>query len=258
MVHQLVDAGHHVRALTRNPAKAGLPEGVEVVGGDVALPATLTSVFDGVTAAHLINFGGGGHYAPSEVGAEIVELAVKAGVRRVTMLAGYAEGTLEPAVKASELEWASISPNEFMSNALMWVWSIRAQGVVEKPFGNTRTPMVHEVDIAAVAVRALTEDGHHGKTYLVTGPELLNMPEKVAILAEAIGREIRFVELTRDQARERMLRQGLSEELTEFTLKTFGDVSDDAYSVLPTVEEVTGRAPRTFAQWAAENADAFS
>src|SRR5688572_23147958 len=99
VVKHLVAQGHAVRALSRAPQKAQLPEGVEVVAGDLSDPSTLESALDGVSALHLINFHG--EYQPLETGAEIVALAEKAGVKRVTVLRGGQEGTVEAAVQAS-------------------------------------------------------------------------------------------------------------------------------------------------------------
>ncbi|GAA2391469.1 NmrA family NAD(P)-binding protein [Nonomuraea africana] len=256
IVSHLVEAGHQVRALTRDPAKAVFPEGVEVVAGDLTVTDTLAAAFDGVTAAHLITFGGD-DYAPLSNGQEIVDLAVKAGVRRVTVLGGWDESTLEPALKASELEWTFVHPTEFMSNALQWADAVRAEGVVREPFGDATTAMVHEADIAAVAATALVEDGHHGRTYGLTGPERLTTRDKVRIIGEALGRPVEFVELTEDEARARMAAEGQPQELIDFMIDVFGNVPEEPNTVNSVVQDVTGRAPRSFAQWARENVAAF-
>ena len=88
LVHQLTAAGHPVRALTRNPATADLPADVDVVAGDLTDPDTFTTVFNGVTAAHLITFGGD-NGEPLTTGTRLVELAARAGVRRITVLGGW-------------------------------------------------------------------------------------------------------------------------------------------------------------------------
>ncbi|MEV0378551.1 NAD(P)H-binding protein [Nonomuraea sp. NPDC050643] len=256
VVGHLRAAGHPVRALTRDPSRARLPEGVEVVQGDLSRAETLVPALEGVTGVHLID-AAGADYAPLTNGPEIVELVRAAGVRKVTLLSGWSEGTLEPAVTGSDLDWTYVQPTEFMSNALAWAESVRTRGVVEEPFGATRTAMVHEADIGAVIATALTEDGHGGASYGLTGPELLDVPAKVRILSEAIGREIAFVELTVDEMRKRYRAEGVPEQLIEFQIQVFGDVPEDAYQVTPVVEQVTGRPPRTFAQWAAEHVENF-
>src|SRR5687768_3267296 len=104
LVNHLVQAGHHVRALTRNPQKANFPAGVEVVTGDLTTPETLVLALEGMTGLHLINFDGGDSgYGLLQTGAEIVELAKKAGVQRVTVLRGGEKGSVEMEVEASDL-----------------------------------------------------------------------------------------------------------------------------------------------------------
>ncbi|MEV6866564.1 NAD(P)H-binding protein [Streptosporangium subroseum] len=256
VVDELIQVGRRVRALTRNPVRADLPAGVEVVAGDLTVTDSLVPALDGVTGVHLITFGGD-DYGPLRNGQEIVELVVKAGVRRVTVLGGWDEGTLEPAVRAGSLDWTFLQPTEFMSNALQWAETIRADGVVREPFGDAVTAMVHEADIAAVAASALVEEGHAGRTYGLTGPERLSTRDKVRIIGEAIGREVPFVELTEEQAREKMAAEGQPEEMIEFLINVFGNVPEEPNIVNSNVEKVTGRPARTFAQWAAEHADTF-
>ncbi|WP_327589236.1 NAD(P)H-binding protein [Nonomuraea sp. NBC_00507] len=257
VVDHLVRAGQRVRALTRDPGRARLPEQVEVVQGDLSRAETLVPALQGVEGVHLIDVGGSG-YAPLPNGKEIVQLIAEAGVRRVTLLSGWSQGTLEPAVTASDLSWTYVQPTEFMANALVWAESVRTRAVIEEPFGATKTAMVHEADIGAVIATVLAEDGHAGHSYGLTGPELLDMPAKAATLSKAIGKEIAFVELTVDETRERYRAEGVPEEMIEFQIEVFGNVPEDAYQITPTVEQITGRPPRTFAQWAAEHAAVFS
>lgn len=257
VVEELLAAGQQVRALTRTPAKAALPEGVEVVAGDLARLDSLDGVFDGVEAAHLINFAGD-DYSPLPDGAGLVKLVAEAGVRRITVLGGRAEGELEQALDAAGIEWTLLQPGEFMSNTLRW-WAqtIKNEGVIREPFADRLSSLVHERDIAAVAATVLVEGGHHRETLPLTGPEAITLKEKVAILAAAIGRDVRFVELTVDEARAKWLADGMGEETVEFLVDALGNTPEIGYTVLPTVKEITGREARGFAQWAAENADAF-
>ncbi|MER6509327.1 NAD(P)H-binding protein [Nonomuraea sp. NPDC001636] len=257
VVEELLQAGQKVRALTRNPAKAALPEGVEVVGGDLAEPASLAAAFEGVTGVHFINFAGD-DYAPLPDGAGLAELAVKAGVRRVTVLGGREDGELEQALAATDLEWTLLHPVEFMANTLQW-WAhtIRTEGVIKEPFGDRLSALVHERDIAAVAAKVLTEGGHGGRTYVLTGPRAITLREKVAVLAEAVGRDVGFVELTVDEARAKWRADGMGEQTIEFLVGALGNTPEVGYTVVPTVREITGRDARDFAEWAREHADAF-
>lgn len=165
---------------------------------------------------------------------------------------------MEQAIEASSLEWTHLHPVEYMSNALGWADSIRNEGVVREPFGHTLSAMIHEADIASVAATALIEEGHAGKSYILTGPEVLTVPEKVHAISSVINREIRFVELTRQQARERMHQSGIQNEVINFVIEWHDNPPEYGYTVLPTVEQVTGRKPRKFAQWVEEHIGDFS
>ncbi|GAA3689435.1 NAD(P)H-binding protein [Nonomuraea antimicrobica] len=255
IVAQLVERGAHVRALTRNPSTASLPAGVEVACGDLAAPQTVAPALEGVTGLHLITFGGD-DYAPLESGPELVELVAKAGVRRVSVLSSWDETSVEAALRAGELGWTQLRCVEFMANALDWVDSIRDEGVV-RVFGNHPGAVIHEADIAAVAVTALVADGHAGETYDLTGPETLIPEQRVRLIGAAAGREIRFEELTEDGYRASMLAAGVGEDMIEFGVQLGANPPEMGLTVLPTVERVTGRPGHTFAQWAAEHAAAF-
>lgn len=257
LVDQLVQAGQPVRALTRNPAAANFPDEVKVVSGDLTAPETLVPALDGVTGMHLIPIGGD-DYTPLQTAPEIIELATEAGVQRVTVLTGTDdELAVVKAVEAAGVEWTHLRPAEFMANALEWTESIRTEGEVQASFGDKPRAMIHEADIAAVAVTALLEDGHTGQTYTLTGPEALSRIEAVRTIGEEIGRDIRFVELTPEQAREQMRALGLQEESIEAVIEYETNPPEEAYTVLPTVEQVTGQPARTFAEWTAEHAEAF-
>ncbi len=257
LVAQLIEMGHSVRALTRNPTKATFPDGVEVVKGDLMKPETLDPAFEGVTGVHLINFGGD-DYAPLQTGSEIVAKALKSGVKRVTILRGGDDkGSLETAVESSSLAWTYLHPVEFMSGILDWADAIRDTGMIRLGFVNRKTAIVHEADIAAVAAVALTEDGHSGKTYWITGGDVLTPVHMTHTLGEALGRDIQLIELTESQAREQWRDQGFPDDVIDFFVWAHGNTPPEGYTVTPTVKQVIGRPPRTFSQWVTEHIDAF-
>lgn len=257
LVHRLLADGHRVRALTRNPDKADLPKGAEVVAGDLSDAASLTEAFEGVSAAHLIGFDGA-DYAPLANGAEIVDLARRSGVRQVTVLrGGFDKNPLEKALEASDLAWTFLTPVEFMANTLEWAPSIRDEGVVRAAFPDVKSAMIHEADIADVAAVALTHDGHAGQDYWLTGPEALTTREQVRMIGEVLGRDIRYVELTTDEVVAQWRAEGYTEEDIAFFLAVRTDPPEAGYTPLPTVEQVTGRPPRTFAQWVRDHAASF-
>src|SRR5690606_13185946 len=152
----------------------------------------------------------------------------------------------------------SASPrSSFMSNTLEWAESIRTEGVVREAFPEARSALVHDADVAAVAAVALTEDGHHGHEYWITGPEALTIRQRVHILGDVLGREVRFVELSRDEVVARWRGEGYSDSDIEFFLQMRTDPPEAGRTVRRTVEEVTGVPARTFAQSVEENAAAF-
>ncbi|MEV6324470.1 NAD(P)H-binding protein [Nocardia sp. NPDC051787] len=253
IVSELARRGERVRALTRNPsATTGMfPAGVEVVAGTHTAPETLGAVLEGADRLH-ITFTAG----LAEVGTELIRRAVDAGVRRITMVWGGTVGPVEESLADSGVEWTRLEPQEFMSNALTWVESIRTEGVVREPY-DFPSALVHEADIAAVAAVALLEDGHAGRAYNLTGPQSLTPSERIAILSRAIARDIAFVPITHEQAIDRLMAAGVSRADAEYVIGWYAAPSEDSTTVVDTVERVTGRAARTFAQWVAEHAHRF-
>lgn len=256
IVDQLIEKGQRVRAFTRSPENASLPEEAEIVKGDLTRPETLSAALKGVTGLHLLTISGDS-FEPLQTAPKIMELAENARVQKVTVLWSGMEGPVEKAVKASSLGWTILKPQEFMANALEWTESIREEGVVREAFSNRHTAMIHEADIARVATTALTEEDHHAEEYILTGPEVLTPAEAVHIIGDATGQDIHFEELTEKQALEKMHQSGIERESAEFILSWYRDSPPEAYTVVPTVEEVTGRPPRTFRQWAEEHTEKF-
>ena len=176
-------------------------------------------------------------------------------MRRASVLHNGIPGGMDAAVQHSSLEWTVLVPVGFMANALWWAEAIRNEGEVAEPRADSRGAIVHEADIADVAATALTEAGHGGQSYVITGPESLNVAEQVSTLAEAIGREITFRELSDEEAIARWRSWGFDDEAVEFMTWTW----ESPIGVTPsdTVRRVTGGPGRTFSQWAAEHAEEF-
>lgn len=261
VVTQLHRAGESVRALTRNPATARLPReltatGVQVVSGDLAAPHTLTAALEGATGMHLITGAGTDPHTMSTI-PQVLEMARRAGVRRVSVLGCLATTPVEGLVRASGLEWTLLHPVEFMVNTLMWARSIRTDGTVREPCSDTRIAWVHEADVAAVAVAAILGDGHAGQTYTLTGPAALTTPEAVGVIGRVTGRAITCIELTIAQARRRWREYGYGARDIELCLALRSHPPSAASTVLPTVEQITGRPARTYEHWVAEHAEAF-
>lgn len=258
ITEQLAAQGHVVRALTRNAKSANLPDGVDVVEGDLTRPESIEPVLEGVSAMHLISFNSA-DYAALATGREILTRAAAAGVKRVTVLTGQeSELAVAEAVAASGLQWTHVRPGvDYMANKLEWAKSIAAGEPVRAAFGGFRTALIHEADVASVIVAALTSDGHHGRTYAPTGPHIIGRAEAAKIIGEVTGERVEFVELSRGEALEKMLTAGITEEAASFVLDYEENQPETSTTVTDVVERLTGRPPRTFEEWIREHADRF-
>jgi uncharacterized protein YbjT (DUF2867 family) len=262
LVRALVEAGEPVRALIRREAdQARLTDGAQGVVGDLNDPATLGPALAGAQAVHLLS-----GYADLP---GLLAAARDAGVQRVTLQSSSAVpgGDLtnavaryhilsEQAVRESGLAWTFLQPDSFMSNTLQWVEQLRAGDTIRAPFATVRMAAIDPYDIAAVAAAALTTDAHEGRSYRLSGPESLLPADRVAILARVLGRDLRFEAQSDEEARAEMSASMPAEYVDAF-FSFFVDGTLDESEVLPTVEEVTHRPPRTFEQWARIHADAL-
>lgn len=253
VVAELVRRGQRVRALTRSPeaARSVLPDGVEIAAGTHTEPHGLGEALDGVTALHVTATAG-----LPDAGYDLVKRAVEAGVRRITVLWGGLVGPAEQAVAESGVEWTRLEPQEFMSNTLTWADSIRAEGVVREAY-DPPSALVHPADIGAVVATVLTEDGHHGRAYNLTGPEALTTRQRMAVLSAALGREIGFVPISHEEAVQRQMAYGVPRSEAEFVVGWYADPPHEAITVDDTVSRILGRPARTFAAWVAEHVDRF-
>lgn len=262
VVAQLVARGVEVRALTRT--SASLP-GAEMVRGDLTVPESLA--LSDVDALYL--------FPVEETAAEVLALAKAAGVRRVVDLSaasvtvGLHENPVEAAVEASGLEWTHVRPGGFMANMLqLWAPMVRADRVVRYPFADVASNMIHEADIAEVAVEALLSSAHDGAIYTLTGAGMVTTREQVAAIGAALGEPVRYEEVTRERAREILVAQGgFAAEAADLMLGFVeyggdapdGDYADQDWTALdrtwPDVEKVTGHPPRTFAEWALDHVE---
>ncbi len=260
VVDHLLAAGAPVRALTVDPQRAALPAGVEVVKGYIGRPATLPAALVGVDRLYLAPL-------PQTV-REVVRLAKEAGVRQIVDLSssnadaeaagdpsGWHYYAVERALEESGLPWTHLRPGEFMTNTLGWAEQIRATGVVRAPHGNAATAIIDLDDIAAVAARVLLEEGHIGTKYELTGPAAVRRADLARQIGEAIGREVRFEEQTREEALAEL--EPIMGEWAAWYVDGFADLVDHPQPVSPNVELLTGRPATPFAQWARRNAAAF-
>jgi uncharacterized protein YbjT (DUF2867 family) len=266
VVAQLLAAGEKVRALTRNPLRAKLDSRVEVVRGDFEDSSSLENAVRSVDRIFSLTVGPrtGLHEE------NLAQAAKAAGVRHIVKLSAMGGGGQtkndirkwhdegEQAYREAGIPLTVLYPGAFMCNALHWRETIRATGKVFSNYGEGKLPPVHPRDIAAVAVRALTTPGHEGKSYTLTGPEALSVGEQVKILANAVGKPIDYVPVSDEAIRAAMEKAALPAPLINALLPFAAFIrSGRAAAVFPTVQQVTGRQPFTFSDWARENAAAF-
>jgi uncharacterized protein YbjT (DUF2867 family) len=262
LVRALAGGGEQVRALVRRDAdRARLPAGVDAFVGDLSRAETLAGAVEDVSAIHLLS----GYEGTDRLLAE----ARGAGVERVVLQSSSAvpSGDMsnavaryhilsERAVRDSGLAWTFLQPNSFMSNALQWIPQLRAGDVVRAPFADVPVATIDPHDVAAVSARALTSSDHEGRSYRLSGPDSLLPADRVRVLGEVLGRELRFEGQADDEAREEMLASMPAEYVDAF-FSFFADGKLDESEVRDTVERVTGRRPRSFEQWASAHAEAF-
>ncbi|WP_030389252.1 SDR family oxidoreductase [Streptomyces sp. NRRL S-241] len=264
LTQALTEAGRHVTAVSRHTA--AVPDGARHVVADLAEPAGLRPVLAGAEALFLLL--SGDLHATGAGSVDIIGEAAAGGVRRVVLLSTLGVVTrpfgptriamraLEDTLRESGLEWSILRPGGFASNALWWADSVRARRVVAAPFGDVGVPIIDPADIAAVAAACLLNDRHIGGVYELTGPEVITPRQQTEAIAATLGSPVGFRELSRDEAKAAMT-QSMPAELADDTLDILGSPSPAELRVSPDVQQVLGRAPRPFADWAARNAAAF-
>jgi uncharacterized protein YbjT (DUF2867 family) len=162
----------------------------------------------------------------------------------------------EAAVRGSGLAWTVVRPSGFHSNALRWLPQLREGDVVRAPWPNVPIASIDPADIAAVAATALVDRGHDGQALAISGPEPLTPGDQVATLARTLGRPLRYEPLSDAEARAGMAKN-TPLPMVDALFRFFSEGEYDDSVVLDTVEAVTGRPPRPFADWAEAHADDF-
>jgi uncharacterized protein YbjT (DUF2867 family) len=278
LVHRLSARGVPTRALVRNRAKADalLPpypsrlagEGsVEIVEGDMARPETLVPALRGVDRAMLISSSDPGML---DVQSNFIEAARKAGVKHVVKLSGIIpepdspfrfarmHAEIERRLEASGMAFTHLRAGEFMPAYFRQVPSIVARNALFLPMDNAKIASVDIGDIADVAAAALTDSGHEGKIYPLTGPEALTMAEVAAALSAAVGKEIRYVNVSPGDARKSWLGAGVP----PFNADALGELFAERRKgkeaqVSPAVQMILGRPATRFEEFAKRNAAIF-
>lgn len=262
LARRLVEEGAVVRALTRAGRSDALPDGVETVTGDLDDPPSLAGALEGADALFLLP---GFSDMPG-----VVAQAGAAGVRRIVLLSGSSAGDVdsdnaisqymaasEAAVRGGDAAWTFLRPNGFMSNTLQWVPQLAEGDVVRAAFADVPMAMIDPYDIGDVAATALLSDAYAGRVLPLSGPEPLVVADRVRILGEVLARPLRLDPLSNDEARADFS-ASMPQKYVDAFFDFYVDGTLDESVVYPTVEEVCGRPPHSFREWAQAHAAAFS
>ena len=257
-------AGVQVRAAVRDKAKAAAlaAKGVELVSFDYSKPASFRPACRGVDAIFMVP-----PFTPDGVAQSLEFLAAarESGVKHVVKLSvihslsgitvGKWHAAIDEALKKSGMAWTILLPGGFMQNFVKGS-APRPDGNMYLPVGNAKSAFIDTRDIAAIAATALTEPGHEGKEYTLTGPADISYPEAAAIMSEASGRQIRFVDVPPEAARQAMVTAQMPEWMIDVILElnAWAKASQGG-EITTTVKDVLGRPAHTFREFARDYAD---
>ena len=272
LIPKLIAMGATVRALVRDESKAqGLrDQGVEVVSGDLDKPETLEAAFSGVDKVFLITAPN-----PNQVtqARNAIAAAKRAGSPHIVRLSAHAvkdmpgalprvsaqHAEIDTELKASGLPYTILRPHNFMQNTFMAAQTVASDGAMYMPLKEGEFGMIDLRDIVDVAAKVLTEAGHEGKTYDLTGPASISAHDIAAGLSKALGKEVKYVDVPLEAAREAMVGMGLPEwivgALNEYN-KAFSEGSGDFTT--NDFEEITGHPARSYETFASDFAQAFA
>lgn len=263
LVRRLTAQRVPVRAFVR-PGEAK-PEGAEVFEGDLADRDRVRAAMKGVAKVYLLTAG----TDVVSLEANVVDAAIAEGVKHVvkhSVQGAQWEAAIIPKwhresekrIEQSKLAWTFLRPASFASNALGWAAMLKGGDSVYGPYGDVALPVIDPEDIAAIAEKVLTEDGHAGKAYELTGPEALTTAQQVAIVGHVIGRKLNYVNVPDDAARKSMVDVGMPAALADAMidlvkmLRGLGRVEPTK-----TVSELLGRPASPFGSFIEANAGAF-
>jgi uncharacterized protein YbjT (DUF2867 family) len=262
----LLERGDRPRVFVRDTGKARARYGVrvDIFVGDLADSKSLLPALEGADALFLVNSGpeipsrdgAAAHFAKAAGVQHLVKLSSMDAQQNVGTGAWHAQG--EAAIRASGIAFTFVQPSGFMSNALGWAASIKADGVVRSPTADGKIAFIHPHDIAAVAAKVLVSEERRGDTLPITGPAALSYAEMTNKIGAAIGRQLTFQSIQEKQESEIMAQGGDSAAMAAAHLSIYRAIREGRLAkVTDNVERILGRKPKTFDQWAEENQAAF-
>lgn len=265
LIPQLQAMRRSLRVLVRDEKKvAHLDSGIERAVGNLNEPASLRSAMRGVERVFLVTF-------ETQQDLNVIKVAKEAGVRQIVKLStleatehkikvGKWHYEREELIRASGIGWTFLRPGMFMSNSIEW-WaeSIKGQNSVFFPGGKTgKVAPVDPGDVAKVAALALTQPGHEGKVYELTGAELFTIGEMVQVISQALGKPVKYTDIPPIAAKLFMLKMGMEKTLVNALMEMLVSLRKNEGAILTeTFQQLTGNPPRTFEAWCRENSGAF-
>lgn len=268
VVRQLAESGVKVRAAVRSMEKAEKKfrhPNVESVEIDFNDPASLDAAFKGIEKLFLltpfiddqVDIGGMLVDAAKVHGVQhIVKLSVAGAEREPGFYLGRWHRETERHIEASGIPYTFLRPGSFMQNFINYFPP--EGGKIQLPLGQGKGSYIDVRDLAAVAVKVLTEKGHEGKAYTLTGPQSLSVSEVAEILSKVTGRRIEYVDIPEEEERHSMIEMGMPEWMADSMMELHRTTkSGQATTVTDTVERILGRKPKSFVEFAKDHADTF-
>jgi uncharacterized protein YbjT (DUF2867 family) len=271
VIREFVRRGRPVRVLVRDRANAGVLGAfptVEVVAGDMLRPETLTEALAGVDRVLLIS---SSTERMTETQTTFIDAAKNSSIRHVVKFSGLSAadvGTpfifggmhaeIESYLERSGLPWTHLRPSQFMTEYLREVFTILAHSALFLPLEDARLVPVDVADIAKAAYLLLTTPGHEGKIYAMSGPEALTMDEIAEQISRAIGTQVRYVGVSREERRQALLAAGVPAFFVDALDVQAGErLKGTEATVYSETHTALGISPTTFAEFARRNAGAF-
>jgi uncharacterized protein YbjT (DUF2867 family) len=262
------DVGLRALAHDESKARSLRDRGVEAVVGDFLEPETLSPALEGVGTVLLVTpihpeqvtQASNVIKAAKESGNDlrIVRLSVHQAFHQAPARNSRQHAEIEDELASSGLPYTLLRPTTFMQNTLMAARTVASEGRIYQPFKDGRLGMIDARDIGEVAAKVLAEEGHEGKVYTLTGPAAISFYDVAQALSEVLGKEVSYVPIPLEKAKEAMLDMGLSEWRADVLIE-YAKAHSEGYSDFTTkdVERLTGHPATSYKEFATDFAGVF-
>jgi uncharacterized protein YbjT (DUF2867 family) len=262
------DVGLRALAHDESKARSLRDRGVEAIVGDFLEPETLSPALEGVGTVLLVTpihpeqvtQASNVIKAAKESGNDlrIVRLSVHQAFHQAPARNSRQHAEIEDELASSGLPYTLLRPTTFMQNTLMAARTVASEGRIYQPFKDGRLGMIDARDIGEVAAKVLAEEGHEGKVYTLTGPAAISFYDVAQALSEVLGKEVSYVPIPLEKAKEAMLDMGLSEWRADVLIE-YAKAHSEGYSDFTTkdVERLTGHPATSYKEFATDFAGVF-